>query len=149
MNYKIVDIMKTVAVSRSTAYRCVCSVREQMNSSEQFTHFEKVGNSITFDDFVFYNVVAMLGSPAEDQGNNKSIASQNNSSDIEFLQMQIIEKDKQIANLQKALDQQQQLNALQLDTINKLQLKQAEPVQPVEHTEIKKKTIFDIFRKGK
>ncbi|MBF0290215.1 MAG: DUF536 domain-containing protein [SAR324 cluster bacterium] len=55
--------------------------------------------------------------------------------DLEFLREQIKEKDKQIAELQKALDQQQQLHGISMQRIkqleNKIQLLEHQPSEQV------------------
>ena len=63
------------------------------------------------------------------------------------LKEQLEAKDKQIENLQKLLDQEQQLNAMNHEKILLLESKLEEPTEPVEPDEEPPKGFFSRFFK--
>ena len=66
---------------------------------------------------------------------------------LDILNEQLKAKDKQIENLQKLLDQEQQLNAMNQQKILALETKLEEPTEPVEPDEEPPKGFFSRFFK--
>lgn len=147
--YSMKDMAEKLNVSKQRVYRCIKKhcIKE--------AHSEIVnGNTVLmYDNSAFSRVSELLdnGSSASDE-THEAHHETHRDAVYEALLKQLEVKDKQIEQLQKALDQAQMLNAMDKQKLLELEDKMAaadqEQNQVVEEPEVKKKWWQKLFNIG-
>lgn len=131
------QIADKLGVSKQKVYRCI----KQNHISEAHSEVVK-GNTVLMYDMEaveqiesILKVGATTSSEVHNEVHNEALNEAVNEAvlkQLDILNEQLKAKDKQIEKLQKLLDQEQQLNALNNERILLLEGKQEEPVEPNE-----------------
>ena len=129
----IKDFAERVGVSQQAIYK---QVERKLNNYVKMVENQKMIDIRALQEVYGVEVEQPIQpkiEPVEQpiQPNFDSILSQNQQM-IDMLKEQLEAKDKQIENLQKLLDQEQQLNAMNHEKILLLESKLEEPTEPVE-----------------
>ena len=148
--YSMKDMAEKLNVSKQRVYRCI-----KKHCIEE-AHSEIVnGNTVLmYDNSAFLKVSELLGNGSSasnetHEAHHETHREAVNESMYEALLKQLEVKDKQIEQLQKALDQAQRLNAMDKQKLLELEEHLAaadqEQNQVVEETEVKKKWWQKLF----
>ena len=132
----IKDFAKRAGVSQQSLYKRLNKLNNQLNNYVKMVENQKMIDIRALQEVYGVEVEQPIQpkiEPVEQpiQPNFDSILSQNQQM-IDMLKEQLEAKDKQIENLQKLLDQEQQLNAMNHEKILLLESKLEEPTEPVE-----------------
>ena len=149
----IKDFAKRAGVSQQSLYKRLNKLNNQLNNYIKLIDNQKMIDIRALQEVYGVEVeqpIQPFIQPVEQpiQPNFDSILSQNQQM-IDMLKEQLEAKDKQIENLQKLLDQEQQLNAMNQQKILALETKLEEPneTDPKESDEIPKGFWAKIFKK--
>ena len=144
------QIADKLGVPKQKVYRCI-----KLNHIKE-AHTETVkGNTVLmYDKQAIEQIESILqgGASTSSEAHQKAVHDTVNEAvlkQLEILNEQLKTKDKQIENLQKLLDQEQQLNAMNQQKILALETKLEEPneTDPKESDEIPKGFWAKIFKK--
>ena len=144
------QIADKLNLPKQKVYRCI-----KLNHIKE-AHTETVkGNTVLmYDKQAIEQIESILqgGASTSSEAHQKAVHDTVNEAvlkQLEILNEQLKTKDKQIENLQKLLDQEQQLNAMNQQKILALESKLEEPneVDPKESDEIPKGFWAKIFKK--
>ena len=144
------QIADKLNLPKQKVYRCI-----KLNHIKE-AHTETVkGNTVLmYDKQAIEQIESILqgGASTSSEAHQKAVHDTVNEAvlkQLEILNEQLKTKDKQIENLQKLLDQEQQLNAMNHEKILLLESKLEEPneVDPKESDEIPKGFWAKIFKK--
>ena len=144
----IKDFAKRAGVSQQAIYK---QVERKLNNYVKMVENQKMIDIRALQEVYGVEVEQPIQpkiEPVEQpiQPNFDSILSQNQQM-IDMLKEQLEAKDKQIENLQKLLDQEQHLNAMNHEKILLLESKLEEPTEPVEPDEEPPKGFWTRFFK--
>ena len=158
----IKDFAKRAGVSQQSLYKRLNKLNNQLNNYVKMVENQKMIDIRALQEVYGVEVeqpiqpkiepveqpIQPIIEPVEQpiQPNFDSILSQNQQM-IDMLKEQLEAKDKQIENLQKLLDQEQHLNAMNHEKILLLESKLEEPTEPVEPDEEPPKGFFSRFFK--
>ena len=147
----IKDFAKRAGVSQQSLYKRLNKLNNQLNNYIKLVDNQKMIDIRALQEVYGVEVEQPIQpkiEPVEQpiQPNFDSILSQNQQM-IDMLKEQLEAKDKQIENLTKLLDQEQQLNAMNQQKILALETKLEEPTEPVEPDEEPPKGLFSRFFK--
>lgn len=139
----IKQIAERLGVSKQRVYRCI--KKHCINEAHQET---VNGNSVLmYDEAAYTKIYEILNGVSSEvhEAHQKSHHDTLNEALYEALLKQLEEKDKQIAELQKLLDQSQQLHALEQQKVLALESKAAEEAA-AEPKEQPKKRWWQLFK---
>ena len=147
----IKDFAKRAGVSQQSLYKRLNKLNNQLNNYVKMVENQKMIDIRALQEVYGVEVEQPIQpkiEPVEQpiQPNFDSILSQNQQM-IDMLKEQLEAKDKQIENLQKLLDQEQHLNAMNHEKILLLESKLEEPTEPVEPDEEPPKGFWTRFFK--
>ena len=148
----IKDFAEKAGVSQQSLYKRLNKLNNQLNNYIKVVDNQKMIDIRALQEVYGVEVEQPIQpkiEPVEQpiQPNFDSILSQNQQM-IDMLKEQLEAKDKQIENLQKLLDQEQHLNAMNHEKILLLESKLEEPTEPVEPDEEPPKGFWArIFKK--
>ena len=147
----IKDFAEKAGVSQQSLYKRLNKLNNQLNNYIKLVDNQKMIDIRALQEVYGVEVEQPIQpkiEPVEQpiQPNFDSILSQNQQM-IDMLKEQLEAKDKQIENLTKLLDQEQQLNAMNQQKILALETKLEEPTEPVEPDEEPPKGFFSRFFK--
>lgn len=146
------QIADKLGVPKQKIYRCI-----KLNHIKE-AHSEVVkGNTVLMYDMQAIEQIesilkggATTSSEAHSEVHHEAVNEALNEAvlkQLDILNEQLKAKDKQIENLQKLLDQEQQLNAMNHEKILLLESKLEEPTEPVEPDEPPKGFFSRFFKK--
>ena len=149
----IKDFAKKAGVSQQSLYKRLNNPNNQLNNYVKMVENQKMIDIRALQEVYGVEVEQPIQPKVEQveqpiQPNFDSILSQNQQM-IDMLKEQLEAKDKQIENLQKLLDQEQHLNAMNHEKILLLESKLEEPneVDPKESDEQQKGFWSRLFKK--
>ena len=142
------QIADKLGVPKQKIYRCI-----KLNHIKE-AHSEVVkGNTVLmYDKQAIEQIESILngGATTSSEVHHETVNEALNEAvlkQLDILNEQLKAKDKQIENLQKLLDQEQQLNAMNHEKILLLESKLEEPTEPIEPDEPPKGFWAKLFKK--